>query len=97
MEIAAQHPEGEGIAAGVNVVERLFLDRIALRAGHVTEGDAKLAGLVETDFADAAAAFGYQAAVPAGDTANAAILGAPERADDGMTVQRLRQRLVGCC
>jgi len=40
MEIATQHPEGQRATAGIDVVEGLFLDRVALHARDVAKGDA---------------------------------------------------------
>ncbi len=56
VEIATQHPEGDGIRAGENVEERLLLCGIALQRNDVAPRDHKRAGVVEAHSADAAAA-----------------------------------------
>ena len=70
VEIAAQHAEGQRVGAGQHVEEGLFLDRVALQAGHVAPGHAQLAVLVEAHLADAAPPGADQAAVPAGQAAH---------------------------
>src|SRR6185436_11213570 len=95
MKITAHHAEGQRVAPRMNVKERFLLDRIALERGDVTEGDLKLAVLIEPHLADAATPFADQTAMPARDTSNLAIFGVPEFAHDGAAIQNLGQRLAG--
>jgi hypothetical protein len=97
MKIATHHTEGEGVAAGQDVEERLLLDGVALHPGDVAVGDPESAGLVEADLADAAEALADEAAVPAGQAADGVSLGAAEfgRPLRGEAVEQLGQRLVG--
>ena len=95
MEIAPHHPEGQRVGAGIDMEERLLLDRIALHAGDVAERDAQLAVLVEAHAANAVAPGADQAAVAAGDAANPIPLGLPQRTDRRVTGERLGQRLAG--
>ena len=54
VEITTHHPEGERITPRINMVEGLFLHRIALHPGDITERNSQLATLIETHFADPA-------------------------------------------
>ena len=91
----AHHAEGQRVAPRMNVKERFFLDRIALQGRDVTEGNLKLAVLIEAHFANPATPFANQTAMPARDTANLAICGVPEFAHDCAAIQNLGQRLAG--
>jgi hypothetical protein len=55
------------------VKERLLLDGIKLKGGHVPGGNQEAAALVVANLADAALPVGDQAAVAAGDTADSAV------------------------
>src|SRR5262249_22632085 len=55
--VAAEHPECERIGTGLDMEERLLLDRIALQRPDVAPRHAELARLVRPDLADAAATF----------------------------------------
>ena len=70
--VAAEHAERERLGAGERVEEGLLLDRVELEGRHVAEGDAQRARVVEADAADALAARRDQAAMAAGDAADAA-------------------------
>jgi hypothetical protein len=63
--IATQHPEGEGIRAGEQVIERFFLGGIALEGCDITPGDVKGPLLVEPDLADAPTAIPDEAPMAA--------------------------------
>jgi hypothetical protein len=65
VEIAPQHPKGERIRAGEEVVEGLFFSWVALQGGDVSPGHLERAAAVEAHLADPAPAFSYQAAVAA--------------------------------
>ena len=86
MEVAAEHAEREGVAAGKRVVERLLLDRVDLQAGDVAERHAQLAVGVEAHAADAGAAGHDQAAVPAGQATHGVAFGADEVGLAGMVL-----------
>src|ERR1019366_7783495 len=53
MEIAPEHPERQRVRAGIDMEERLLLDRVALNASDVAKWDAQLAALVEAHAATA--------------------------------------------
>src|SRR5262249_50712132 len=76
--------------------ERLLLDGVALQPGDVAEGDLEPAGVVEADLADPAQAIADEAAVPAGQAADAAGLGPAQlwRPRGGEPVEQVGQRLV---
>ncbi len=96
MEIAAEHAEGEGVAAGHAMEEGLFLDRIAGEDADVAIGNAQDAVVVESDAADAVAAGFHEASVPAGEAAHGAVgLALDQRLGrrGGELVQHLFQRL----
>ena len=78
--VAAEHAEGEGARAGEGVEERLLLHRVQLQGADVTEGDTQRPRLVEADAADAVATGRDQAAMPAGEAADAARRAASRRA-----------------
>src|SRR5262249_34410117 len=71
MQVATHHAEGEGVAAGVDVEERLLLDGVALQTGDVAERHLEPAGLIEAHLADAAQAVADEAAMAARQTTNA--------------------------
>ena len=94
MEIAPHHPERQRVGAGIDVEERLLLDRIALHAGDVAKRDAQLAVLVEAHAANPAAPGGDEAAVAAGDAANPVAFGPPQRTDGRVTAEHIGQRFA---
>src|SRR5213594_752467 len=73
MEIATEHAEGERVAAGEAVKERLLLGGIALQCGDVAGGDQERAVAVEADFADPPAGGLDEATVPAREAAHRAV------------------------
>src|SRR5262245_54870375 len=96
MKIATHHPERQRVAAGVDVEERLLLDRVALHAGDVAERHLELPAFVEPHLADAAQAVTDEAAVAARQAADAvalrtAQLGCPRRR---VPVHHLSQSLI---
>jgi hypothetical protein len=97
MEVAAQHPERERIAAGEAVKERLLLRRIALQRGDVPRRSEERPFLIESDFADAAPAGLHEAAVAAGKAADRAFV---ELLDElrfpDTRIEDLRQRCSRC-
>ena len=92
MKIAAHHAERQRIAAGIDVEERLLLDRVALHAGDVAERHAQLAAFVEAHLANAAMPRADETAMAAGDATNALALGPPQRTDGRVAVQNIGQR-----
>ena len=53
LQVAAQHAEGEGVAAGQKMGKGFLLDRVGLYARHIPVGDAKFSTLVDAYLADA--------------------------------------------
>ena len=78
----------------MHVEKRLLLDRVALQRRHVAERNPQLSALIETHFADAAPAFPDQTAMSAGEAADTAALGFPERANRRVAVQPAGERFV---
>ena len=74
MVIAAEHAEGEGVAAGEDVEEGLLFDRVAGERADVAVGDEERAVVVEAHAADAVAAGLDEAAVPAGEALDVAVV-----------------------
>ena len=72
MEVAAQHPERQRVAAGEAVEEWLLLGGIALQRGDITRRREERPFLIESDLADAAPAGLHEAAVAAGKAADRA-------------------------
>src|SRR5439155_25788849 len=56
MQVTAQHAEGQGVAARVDMEKRLLFHRVALQTADVTERHLELTAFVEADLADAALA-----------------------------------------
>src|SRR5262249_23770554 len=95
-KIATHHAEGQGVAAGVDVEERLLLDRVALQTGDVAERHLEPAGFVEADLADAAQSVADQAAMAARQPADAVAFGPGQLggAEDGVPIERVGQRRI---
>ena len=95
MKVTAEHAECECVAARINMKERFLLNRVALKRPDVAEGDLELTILHEADFADPAAAFGQQTAVPAGHAADTILLRVPQRAGRGVVIQNVSLNFIG--
>lgn len=65
MQIATEHPEAVRQRSRMGVEERLFFNRVALRAARVTPRDPQPAARVESHLADAKGAIGDAAVVSA--------------------------------
>ena len=94
MQIAAEHAEGQRIRTRQGVKERLLLGRIALQSRNVIDGHAQVSVFIEANFADAALAGLYQAAMPAGVAPQRLILqmlGKLRRAFGGHLVQNFSE------
>ena len=87
MQVAAQHPKGEGGAARVDVEKRLFLDGIAGQAGGVAEGDAQHAGMIGAQLTHPASAGRDEAAMAARQAAKLGAFGAEKPAGSSMAVE----------
>jgi hypothetical protein len=72
VEVAAQHPERQRVAAGEAVKERFLFRRVALEGGDVARRGEERPFLIEPHFADAAPAGLHEAAVPAGEATHRA-------------------------
>ena len=88
MKIATEHAEGERSGTRSHMEERFLFDRIARHAGRVAEGDAQRAVGVDADFADAPAPRRKQAAMSAGDAAQATAFDAVQLAGNRVTVEQ---------
>ncbi|MDO9121436.1 MAG: hypothetical protein Q7U31_06610, partial [Anaerolineaceae bacterium] len=80
VEVAAQHAEGQHLAAGQKVAEGFFLNGVHLRACHISAGDHEDAVRVETDGAQSALVGVDQAAVRTGLTTEVMVVEAFEKA-----------------
>ena len=90
MKIAAEHPERERIAAGIDMEKRFLLDRIVGQsASHITEWHAEFTAFIEAHFADAASSRRDEATMTACDATHAVVFGVPEFAHDGLPVERV--------
>jgi hypothetical protein len=90
--IAAEHSEGEGVAAGQDVEEGLFLDGVAGESADVAVRDHERAAAIEADAADAVAAGLDETAMAAGETLDVAVVPALDQGlggGDGVLVQHL--------
>src|SRR5262245_58637858 len=65
VKIATEHAEGQGIRAGQDVEEGLFLNRIARDASHVAMRDQQRPIVIEADSTDPIATGLNEAAMPA--------------------------------
>src|ERR1700722_7262066 len=74
MQIASQHAKAISERSRIGMEERLFFDRIALRASNVSPRNVKLAAAVETDLADPGLSLGNRTTMPAGKTTQAIVL-----------------------
>ena len=74
MEVAAEHAEGERDSARQEMIEGLFLDWIGLQPGYVAPRHPQLSLAVEAHPADAAPSRAHQAAVPAGQASDGALV-----------------------
>jgi len=89
MEIASHHAESQGVAAGMHVEERLFLDRIALQHRHIIKRHLQLAALVVTHLAYSPPSLTDQTAMTAGHAADSVSLRVPEPARYREAVERI--------
>src|ERR1019366_8911254 len=92
MKIAAQHAEGERVAAGMHMEERLFLPRTTSHAVSVAKRHAQLAAFIEAYLANPAPTRRYQAPVTARHATNPAVLRFPKHAHAGVMVEQVGQR-----
>src|SRR5262249_9550631 len=107
VQVAAEHPEGEGVGSGKGVKERLLLDGVALDRPDVAPRDLEPPALVVADAADSLAAIRDGAAVSAGEALQASV-GQPldqlgrrrrrppgeDRGDGGGGTHRLNNRIT---
>jgi len=54
MKVTTKHAKRQRVGAWQDVKKGLFLSRITREGGHIIQGNSKLTGFIETDFADAA-------------------------------------------
>ena len=80
MEVAAQHAEGQHLAAGQEVAEGFFLNGVHLRASHISHGNHEDAVKVEAHAAQSALVRADQAAVRASLAAEVMVVEAFEEA-----------------
>src|ERR1051326_2436477 len=74
MEVTPEHAETHRKRAGQRVEERFFLYRIELQRTDIAVRHKQLSAAIETDAADAVQAVENYASVPAGETAQPAVL-----------------------
>src|SRR5262245_12719134 len=92
MEIAAEHPERQRVAARQDVEERFLLNGIARQsARRVAERDAQLSALIEPHPTNSTTSLANEAAVTARDAANLVVVRLPERADGSVRFEHVRQ------
>ena len=97
MEVAAEHPERQRVAAGQAVEERLLFGGIALQRSDVAGRREECSFLIEPDLADAPPPGLHEAAVAAGKTAyRAAVQFLDQVGFPYARIEGLRQRLRRC-
>src|SRR5262245_36024359 len=74
---------------------RLLFHGIALHSGDITERNLQLPAFIKAHLANPASPFRNQATMPARHTANLIPFQTPQLADDGLSIQRIRESLIG--